>query len=690
MIFALPKEDKPCIPLPHFPTRHQAFIFRAYEFFSIEKIAEILETTPENVENAAKEMGIPEFQNKNLWADKGYITIIRRMWHILPYSQLIKLLETDENSLAVILREEDFLDIKLSNKPVCEPVIWRELTKEEKEETAKIKQILAGIDISGKKPFEFEFPMPSIKFSGKELFETRMIYTFSGLYLKAFDVDSTVYCSDEMLKAYANLGINAVWAQAVLFQITEFPFEPSISKGYEKRLENMRNFTERLEKFGIKLFLYLNEPRSMPESFYEKYPHLKGHKQSDENVCMCTSSDEVKDYIKNGVEAVCRAVPKLGGFFTISRSENLTNCYSVAGGYETNCPVCKDRDPAEVIAEVNACIAEGAHRVNKDIKVMAWSWGWNEKSLDIIKNLPKDIILLSQSELHIPFNIGGVKDKVIDYSMSIVGPGENAKKEWQTARENSLETAAKVQICTTWEAPTAPAIPVYPKIEEHMKNLQKEGVKHLLASWTLGGYPSLNIQYAAKYFYEKCEMPSLSENLNKAVNIFSEAFSEFPFNVYALYFGPFGAGPSSMLFLDKTGYSSTMTCFAYDDIDNWRGIYPLETYISQLTKLCKIWKTGLDLIENEPDGETKIMAEAVYCLYKSSLNQTLFYKARQENDKQTMLKLAESETEITKLMLSLMNKNAAIGYEAANHYYFSKGQLVEKIINCNYVIEKLK
>ena len=38
-------------------------------------------------------------------------------------------------------------------------------------------------------------------------------------------------------------------------------------------------------------------------------------------------------------------------------------------------------------------------------------------------------------------------------------------------------------------------------------------------------------------------------------------------------------------------------------------------------------------------------------------------------------------------MLEQMNKNAAIGYEAANHYYFSKGQIVEKILNCRQVVE---
>ena len=49
--------------------------------------------------------------------------------------------------------------------------------------------------------------------------------------------------------------------------------------------------------------------------------------------------------------------------------------------------------------------------------------------------------------------------------------------------------------------------------------------------------------------------------------------------------------------------------------------------------------------------------------------------------------LAESEERTARLMLEQMNKNAAIGYEAANHYYFSKGQIVEKILNCRQVAE---
>lgn len=72
------------------------------------------------------------------------------------------------------------------------------------------------------------------------------------------------------------------------------------------------------------------------------------------------------------------------------------------------------------------------------------------------------------------------------------------------------------------------------------------------------------------------------------------------------------------------------------------------------------------------------MARAAYCLFKSSLNQIRFIRARNDGRISDALEAARDELHISKLMLNLMNKNAAIGYEAANHYYFSKGQIAEK------------
>ena len=688
MIYSLPELDKEAIPLSHFPTKHQAFIFRAYEYVPAQRIAEVLETTAGNVRRSAHDMGLPEYEPGDVWLKKGYITIIRSMWHILPYDQLLKLLGMTEQTLAMLIREEDFLFVKLSKKPICEPVKWRELTDDEKKKTARIKEILSGVSIEGKKPFEFEYNVPKMRFFGKERFKTRMIYAFSGLYQQAFDVDSREYLPDELLKAYQNLGINGIWTQGILSQLAEFPFMPSVSDGYEMRIERMRKLCERLSSYGIKLYLYINEPRSLPLEFFEEHPSLRGHIR-ESRASLCTSTRTVQNYLKDAIESICKAVPMLGGFFMITRSENQTNCYSHSGdGYNTPClcPRCSKKSAGEVIAKTIECVLEGARRVSDDIKVFAWSWRWLEYYEDIIRHLPKDVILFSQSERDIPFEIGGCKGNVVDYSMSIIGPGEVAKKQWESARNHGNEVGAKVQINTTWEASTVPAIPVLPSIEEHIRRLSNEGVEHLLLSWTLGGYPCKNVAAAAKYFYEGYECDESEGNLEAQMQ-FSKAFSEFPFHVQVLYKAPQNAGPSNLLYEKPTGYTATMTCYSYDDVESWRAIYPADVLESQFAKLCDGWEKGLDMLDQDAKDETALMARATYCLFKSTLDQIRFVRARDESRYADMVALAKSELETAKRMLSLMNENAAIGYEAANHYYFSKGQLIEKILNCNYLID---
>lgn len=641
MQFNLPKLGKPAVELPHFPTAFQAFIFRAYEYVPTHRIAEVLDTTEENVRRMAEEMGLPNYDPGELWLTKGYITIIRRLWHILPYEQLLQLLQMDDQTLAVTLREDDFLDIKLGDKPQCEKVLWRELTASEKKQTQKIRKVMSSVDLSGVKPFDFHYEIPEIIWEGNAVFDTRMIYAFSGLYQHAFDVDSRVFCPDSMLEAYSKLGVNAIWTQGILFQLTEFPFEPAISKGWEQRISRMKDFADRLEKYGIKLFLYLNEPRSMPESFFKQYPELKGHVFSEDKTCLCISTPQVREYLTGAIETLCRAVPNIGGFFTITRSENPTNCYSHTepGNPEAvcTCPRCSQRPLADVVCDTIACFRKGADRVDPAIKVMAWSWRWDRHNMDIIAKLPERVILLSQSELDVPFNIGGAQGAVLDYSMSIIGPGERALQEWNAAAARGIETGAKVQVNTTWEASTVPAIPVYQAIEEHIQGVKKAGVSHLLLSWTLGGYPSRSVAHAAKYFYDKGYVEENSF-IVKAANVFSEAFREFPFHIDTLYFGPQNAGPSSMLFMEETQYASSMTCFAYDDLETWRSIYPVDVFEQQFALLCSKWEQGLEMLKDKPQCETTVMAQAAYCLFKSSREQIRFYRAREINDGKTMLR----------------------------------------------------
>lgn len=74
----------------------------------------------------------------------------------------------------------------------------------------------------------------------------------------------------------------------------------------------------------------------MPLAFFDSHPVLKGVVEGD-HAAMCTSSEEVRNYIRGAVERISREVPDLAGFFTISASENLTNCWSHHRGQD--CPL---------------------------------------------------------------------------------------------------------------------------------------------------------------------------------------------------------------------------------------------------------------------------------------------------------------------------------------------------------------
>ena len=117
------------LSLPHFPTHMQAFVFRCWEMVPVERIAAVLHTTVENVTKLAEDMGLLPQENTDDWMNKGYITIIRSLWHILPYNQLCELLGWSEERLACTLKEDDLLFLKLGEfKPECPEISYSPLS----------------------------------------------------------------------------------------------------------------------------------------------------------------------------------------------------------------------------------------------------------------------------------------------------------------------------------------------------------------------------------------------------------------------------------------------------------------------------------------------------------------------------------------------------------------------------------
>lgn len=580
----------------------------------------------------------------------------------------------------------------------------------------------------------------------KTKFDLRYIYSYFAVFGDPLVDPALDPYPDGLLEDLSELGVNGVWLHICLYNLIPWDEAPELSHNWKLRLDGLRKLTERAAKFGIGIYLYFNEPRAMPLPFFEKHPEWKGHPSHDgTQAALCTSLPEIQQYLRNNTAKLFQEVPELAGLFTITRSENLTSCYSHALQENTQCPRCKERTPQEVIAEINRCIAEGAFSVKPDARIICWTWAWSafseEQLSETINLLPDGVRVMSVSEELAPTNVAGTSGRVIDYSISIVGPSDRSRTTWQAAQQRGLQAMAKVQLNNTWECSAVPYLPVFDLVEQHMNNLAESGVSGLQLTWTLGGYPSPNLEMAAEYYWDTTrvdigtdanvaasgQVPTTTssrkdellrrkygeeaaEVISDAVSLMSEAFQEFPFHVSTLYTAPQNYGPMNLLHLEPTGYRATMVGFPYDDLNAWKSIYSVDDFEQQFLQLSLKWKTGLERLyeisekvhgrRKEAYNELVQVAEGAYYHFRSTSLQITFVKTRdlylkeeaaprRDELRSKMFLIIDEEIELAKSMYALARKDSRIGYEATNHYFYTHQALQEKVINCLWMKDQL-
>ena len=84
----------------YFPTRWQAVIWRNWGYIQAERIAAVLDTSCENIREAAKQIGLnPDEPVNEQWEKRGFLTTIRDNWHLCTYEQILTLLNISDESL---------------------------------------------------------------------------------------------------------------------------------------------------------------------------------------------------------------------------------------------------------------------------------------------------------------------------------------------------------------------------------------------------------------------------------------------------------------------------------------------------------------------------------------------------------------------------------------------------------------
>lgn len=685
------------LPVP-FPTRWQAVIFRNYGLIPARNIAKAIGTDIQTVEKEAARLGLNEIEYDSDWFSHGYATIVRANWHLLAYDDLQALLGVSEEELEFSLKEDDFLDVKLGwFKPNVQTPQYAPLTGEEIEKTERIEKWVKANKLPRKiKYFDFYTngvsPNENVTQEGGE----RIIYSYAAPYGDIFLRGDFSGYSDELLKKLQKAGVNGVWMQGLLSQLSPHPFAPRLSEGYEIRRNNLKKLIERLNKFGIKLYLYFNEPRCL--SIEEIPERLKG--TTDGNYAsLCSSKQETWEYLYDATFDLMKEIPNLGGIITITMSENLTHCKSK---YVCTCENCKDTGAETFAAKISNIILKAVRDAGSQAQVIANLWGWDhflkwspEQVVRGIELLDKDVSVLCVSETEMKLCRGGVDVTVGDYTLA-GRESERTKTCFEIAKKTGHRVLAKIQVNNSWECSAVPYIPIFDLFVRHIKELQADGVSGYMLSWTVGGYPSLGLSLASELisnplldiaqWYEKTFGLQAAE-VRKSVKLFCDAFEELPFHVMSIYQGNFQMGAGNFWYKEETGLEATMVGYPYDDIERWRGEYPLDVFISQLQKLSDGFESGIKTLEGLEQTPTiqeiLTMAKVCFIHFRSTLLQTWFTIKRNDaqKNKAEILALIDEEMQLVKELYAITQADARIGFEASNHYYYYENSLLEKLLN---------
>lgn len=517
------------------------------------------------------------------------------------------------------------------------------------------------------------------------------------------------YYPDSVLSALKLQGLNAIWLHGLLRELTTDALLPGYGQAATVRLTRLNRLIKRCDSHGLGVYLYLNEPRALPTSFFKTRPELRGDsgRPGDGLSSLCTSTEPVRRWLREAAQHLMERAPELRGLILITASENATNCFSLRR--QTQCPRCRTRTPAAVIGEVVEVIRQGAHHAAPETKIIAWDWSWgiveDDPQRAVIAALPNGVALQVDFERGTPAKRLGRETLIDEYSLSVPGPSPRAERHIAQAKERGLPVMAKVQIGNSWELGLLPFIPVPNLVAEKCAALRRAGLQGAMLSWTLGTWPSVNWLVAREYFGEN--VPDMDDALNRiaaarygqpfvnhareAWSIFSRAFSQYPYSNSLVYSSVVQQGPAHPLWLRPSGQQPRILN-NFDDL-GWTQPYGPEAVVQGFRRLAEAWAEGVAafapvVASAEPRARADQNIHIAGQLYFASIaNQVKIHALRQETQESSRLRqLVEDELRIAEAFLPICEADPRVGFEASLQYFYLPQDIREKILWCRAVL----
>ncbi|MFH0796371.1 MAG: hypothetical protein V2A65_04855 [Candidatus Omnitrophota bacterium] len=528
------------------------------------------------------------------------------------------------------------------------------------------------------------------------IFDPRIIRSpWADFYGKEIETSLQAY-PDTYLKEISAAGYNAIWLHLVLREsVPSGLFPDNATK--KNRISCLNRLVEKVGRFGIKVYFYFCEPRSLKQEdpFWKNHTELKGQPMTFSGlskefdgcyISLCTSTPAVREYLEESAYNLFRAVPGLGGAFLITASEFHTHCYSHFPLPRKNftepdmakwaqmkfvCPQCARRKPAQVVAEVITLVNHGIKSASPQAKTIAWSWSWYILEPDpqktLINLLPKDVILMSDLERGGYIYLNHKRYPVDEYSFSCIGPSPRFKKQTALAKKRGLKMMAKIQVSATHELLAIPYLPVPYLLAEKMKRMASLKVDGYLGCWIFGGDPSPMSRLAG--MMSRLPQPSPGDAVKelarsefgeksarsvcKAWRKFSDALQEYPFSIPFIYWGPINYASAYPLSLNLTRERRIPSFLPLprdekghlklsdNNPDEWIKPFTSGVVVSAFQRLLKGWEEGVDLLrqtiekdrENQAIQNELVLARHIALSVRSTINIIRFYDLHQRWEK---------------------------------------------------------